>query len=350
MSALANADQAEASVAGKQLEWSEICGKTVPTLTIEGLAVSISGRILRTGRVRDEPYDCLHDSEKFVAMLRGKPNRPDLFTFMQPVGDQEAHHPFYHEMESLAVLRITTFKDWWKNKIRTHTRNHIRKAQKKGVDVRQVPFDDQLVRGVKAIYDESPLRQGKPFWHYHKDYETVKAGLATFLERSDFIGAFWEGELIGFIKMTSENGSAGLMHIISMIAHRDKAPTDALIMKAVELCAEKKISYLQYALWSRGGFGKFKENHSFERHDVPRYFVPLTTKGRIMLKLGLHRKLTDQLPASWRERMVALRNDWNAFRYKQRANSGTITQPGERRKVNGGAEVRVSSDREEPPK
>jgi hypothetical protein len=345
MSALANADQAGAS---KQLEWSEICGKTVPTLTIDGLAVSVSGRVLRIGRVRDEPYLCLHDSEKFVAKLRCQPNRPDLFTFMQPVGDQKAHHPFYHEMESLAVLQITTFKDWWKNKIRTHTRNHIRKAQKKGVEVRPVPFDDQLVQGVKTIYDECPLRQGKPFWHYRKDFETVKAGLATFLERSDFIGAFWEGELIGFVKMTSEHGSAGLMHIISMIAHRDKAPTDALIMKAVELCAEKKISYLQYALWSRGGFGKFKENHSFERHDVPRYFVPLTAKGRIMLSLGLHRKLADQLPPSWRERMVALRNRWNAFRYKQRANNGVITQPGEPQKLNGQDEVGFSSPREKP--
>src|ERR1700741_3382753 len=140
----------------------------------------------------------LHDSEKFVARLRCDQHRPDLFTFMQAVGDPDVHHPFYHEMESLAVLPITTFKDWWKNKIRTHTRNHIKKAEKKGVEVRVVPFADNLVRGVKSVYDECPLRQGRPFWHYRKDYDTVKAGLATFLERSDFIGAFWEGELIGF--------------------------------------------------------------------------------------------------------------------------------------------------------
>jgi hypothetical protein len=326
MSALANVDQTEAGIAGKStyISSAKVCGRTVAIMTIDGLAISISGRLLKTASVRDEPYECLHSSEAFVAKLRREQNQPDLFTFMRPVGDQQVHHPFYYEMESLAVLRITTYKDWWKNKIRTHTRNHIRKAQKKGVEVRQIPFDDDLVHGVKAIYDESPLRQGKPFWHYRKARENIKTDLATFLDRSDFIGAFWEGELIGYIKMTSEKGAAGLMHIISMIAHRDKAPTDALIAKAVELCAEKRISLLHYGLWSRGGFGKFKENHSFECYEVPRYFVPLTAKGRLMLKLGLHRKLADQLPPRWRERMVAVRNTWNAFRYKHRSSDGAV--------------------------
>jgi hypothetical protein len=327
MSVVANADHPRAPIAGKtlDLESGEVCGQRVAIMTIDGLALSISGRLVKTARVRDEPYDCLHDSERLVAKLRQERRRPDLFTFMQPVGDQEVHHPFYYELESLAVLRITTFKDWWKDKIRTHTRNHIKKAQKKGVEVRVVPFDDNLVRGVKAIYDECPLRQGKPFWHYRKDFETIKTGLATFLDRSDFIGAFWEGELIGFIKITSDGKSAGLMHIISMIVHRDKAPTDALVAKAVELCADKKITYLHYGLWSRGGFGKFKENHAFECYNIPRYFLPLTVKGQLVLKLGLHRKLVDRLPVGWRERIVSLRNGWNRFRYEQRANDGAIS-------------------------
>jgi len=322
MSVLANADQPGPSIAGTTLDRQpgEVCGQRVVIMNIDGLALAVSGRLVKTARVRDEPYDCLHDSERLVAKLRQERSRPDLFTFMQPVADQEAHHPFYHEPESLAVLKITTFKDWWKNKIRTHTRNHIKKAQKKGVEVRLVPFHDNLVQGVKAVYDECPLRQGRPFWHYRKDFEIVKAGLATFLDRSDFIGAFWQGELIGFIKITSDGEAAGLMHIISMIAHRDKAPTDALMAKAVELCAEKRITYLHYGLWSKGGFGKFKENHAFGCHNVPRYFVPLTAKGKLALKMRLHHKLADRLPPGWRERMVALRNGWNRFRYEQRAN------------------------------
>jgi hypothetical protein len=324
MSTLANTNQSEAAIGGKvhYQPVAERFGRSVAMMTIDGLALCISGRLLRIARVRDEPYECLQDSERLVAKLRSQQHRPDLLSFMQPVGDQQPHHPFYYKSESLAVLRITTYNDWWKKKIRTHTRNHIRKALKRGVELRQVPFDDDLVRGVKAIYDECPLRQGKPFWHYRKDFETIKAGLATFLDRSDFIGAFWEGELIGFIKMTSENGAAGLMHIISMIAHRDKAPTDALMMKAVELCAAKKISFLHYGLWSTGGFGKFKENHSFERYDVPRYFVPVTGKGWLALKLGLHSRLADRLPTKLRGWLVTARNRWNTFRYKERVNDG----------------------------
>jgi len=293
---------------------AERFGRNVAILNLENLAITISGRLLKMGRVRDEPYICLQDSADFIAQLRKEPRRPDLFTFMQPIGDQTPRHPYYCENEGWAVLRITTYKDYWKNKIRTHTRNHIRKAEKKGVEVRQIPFDENLVHGVKAIYDECPIRQGRPFWHYQKDHEIVRSGLATFLERSDFIGAFWQGQLIGFIKLTADGSTAGLMHIISMIAHRDKAPSDALVAKAVELCAAKEISHLHYALWSTGGFGTFRENHGFEHHKVPRYYVPLTAAGSFMLRCGLHQRLVDRLPAKLRERLVIARNRWTAWR------------------------------------
>jgi hypothetical protein len=327
MSSYTNAEQTEICAPENTpcVSSAKVCGRNTTIMTIDGLAVSISGRLLRIAKVRDEPYECLGDSEEFVAKLRQEKNRPDLLTFMQPIGDQQAHHPFHFELESLAVLRITTYEDWWKNKIRTHTRNHIRKAQKKGLEVRQVPFDDDLVRGVKTIFDECPLRQGRPFWHYREDHETIKTALATFLDRSDFIGAFWDGRLIGYIKLTCDNETASVMQIISMITYRDKAPTDALIAKAVELCAERGLSYLHYALWCSGGIGVFKENHGFQRHAVPRYFVPLTVKGRLALKLALHRKLVDHLPPRWRERMVTLRNTWNSLRYRRQTNRGALS-------------------------
>ena len=77
---------------------------------------------------------------------------------------------------------------------------------------------------------------------------------ATFLNRAVFIGAFLEDNLIGFIKLVAnEDGSqAGLMHIISMIQHRDKAPTNALMAQAVRSCAERGIAYLWYANFSYG--------------------------------------------------------------------------------------------------
>ena len=56
---------------------------------------------------------------------------------------------------------------------------------------------------------------------------------ATFLDRSVFIGAFLGDRLIGFVKLVSdETGTqADLMNILSMVAHRDKAPTNAFVAR-----------------------------------------------------------------------------------------------------------------------
>ena len=64
----------------------------------------------------------------------------------------------------------------------------------------------------------APVRGGRRFWHFGKDVETVRRGLATYLDRSEFIGAYWNEELIGFIKMVYVDQLATLMHIISMNA------------------------------------------------------------------------------------------------------------------------------------
>src|SRR5439155_6343426 len=113
------------------------------------------------------------------------------------------------------------------------------RAEKKGVSVLEAPFDDALVQGISAIYNECPVRQGRPFRHYGKDIETVRKEEATFLDRSIFIGAFLGDRLIGFVKLVTDESrtQAGLMNIVSMVQHRDKAPTNALITQAIRSCA-----------------------------------------------------------------------------------------------------------------
>ena len=300
-------------------------------MTIDGLAISISGRLLRKAGVRDEPYECVRDAGAVIQKLKGRSDRPDLFTFVQDLTDREPRFSFYHELQTYAVLPVTTYDHWWKKQIHDKTRNLIRKAHKQGVEIRSVPLNDDFVWGVKAIYDECPVRQGKPFKHYQKDHATIKAELATFPDRSEFIGAFLGEELIGFAKLVTGNNVASFMHIISRIADRNKAPTNALVARAVEVCADRQIPYLHYGVWSSGGLGMFKENHAFVPHPVPRYFVPLTWKGQVMLKLGLHRPWTEYVPETLREHAVALRNRWNAFRYSQKAGKGAVAQLAERR-------------------
>lgn len=90
--------------------------------------------------------------------------------------------------------------------------------------------------------------------------------------------------------------------------------TDLLIAKSVEYCAQNGIQHLQYGSWSKGSLGAFKEKHGFQRIDVPRYFVPLNIRGRVMLKLGLHRPMKDRLPDSWIDWLISIRTRWYNFK------------------------------------
>jgi len=284
------------------------------TKQFEGEALTVSGRFFRTASVRDEPYQCLREPANYIAKLKEGGFSADLFSFLQPIADTTPRFDFHREAESLAVIPVSTYEQWWKKQVNDKTRNMVRKGQKAGVDYRLSGLTDELVQGVVQIYNETPLRQGKPFKHYGKSFETIKADLSTFPEQSSFLGAYFKGELIGFIKLVRGENVFSFMHILSMIAHRDKAPTNGLIAKAVEISAEQKIGLIHYSLWSRRGLGDFKKHHGFVQYDVPRYFVPLNGKGSLMLKCKLHRELQDRIPERWIDDLVRLRARWNAFR------------------------------------
>ncbi|MGB8326129.1 MAG: GNAT family N-acetyltransferase [Steroidobacteraceae bacterium] len=283
--------------------------------TVDGIDVTVSGTIRRIARIRAEFYEYVSDPGRFLQQLGASGLRADVFTFLQDIADDARAFEFQMEHESIAVLRITTYEAWWKQQLNDKTRNMIRKAQKAGVGLSVVPYDDKLVRGIVDLYNENPLRQGKPFAHFGKDFDTIKRDHSSYLDTSDFIAAYHGDELIGFAKLVHRRGVSNLMQIISKISHRDKAPTNALIAKAVEICAARGVRYLHYGLWSKRGLGDFKRRHAFEQFNVRRYFVPLTLKGRLLLALRLHRKLADYVPERWEDRLVALRAKLNTMRY-----------------------------------
>lgn len=287
-------------------------------MQIEGKLLAFSGKAVHVCALQDEYYEFVHEPSEFLAKLR-KFGRADLFTFIQEVPEREPRFPFHREWDSAAVLSLTSYEHWWKKQINDKTRNMVRKAAKNGVEIRLMEFNDELVRGIEVIYNECPVRQGRPFRHFGKDFDTIKREHATFLDRSQFFGALHGGQLIGFIKLVHGRNISNLMNIIAMISHRDKAPTNALLAKAVEVCTTMGVPLLQYGTGTSGAIGDFKKHHAFEEVRVPRYYVPLNGKGALALKLGLHRRITDRMPSQWRERLLNLRAKWTNARLQKTA-------------------------------
>jgi hypothetical protein len=295
----------------------EICGRPL----------SITGRLRRIVRLRDEYHDFVDDPSEFLGRLVAhRPRAGNLFTFIQPVPNRTPRFAYHLEWDAAAVLPLSTYDHWWKKQINDKTRNMVRKARKAGLEIRQVEFSDKLVAGIQEIYNESPIRQGRPFKHFAKPFEVIKREHATFLDRSDFFGAYYSENLVGFIKLVHGNRVSNLMQIISMIAHRDKAPTNALIAKAVECCSSKGVPLLHYGTWSRRSMGEFKKHHAFQCWGVPRYYVPLTAFGRLLLQCRLHRPFIDKVPENWLDQLALWRNKWNAFRYWNFKKHGAVAQ------------------------
>lgn len=285
-------------------------------MIVDDIDLDVGGRFFKLARLHNEHYDYLSAPAGFLDKLRNSGAGIDLFTFVSEIPDRSPKYGFHLEHDRLAVIPLTTYEHWWKHQISDKTRNMARKAAKKGVEIKVVNFDDDFVRGIMGINDESPIRQGKPYWHYREDFETVKRLNITFVGQSVFIGAFLGTELIGYLKLVKGNGKASIMQILSKIAHRDKAPNNALMARAVELCTAGQIPNLHYAYWSRRGLGDFKISHGFQCIDIPRYFVPLTRKGAFILKCRLHRHLKERVPEKWMDFYTHWRAKYLAVKYK----------------------------------
>src|SRR5438445_3735545 len=121
----------------------KVCGKDI----------RIDGTVIRIGRLAAEKYEFLDDPAPTIDALRHCGARIDLFTFMQRLSQPSRQHEYTLEWDNLAAVPVSTFDHWWTKQINGKTRNMIRRADKAGVVVRDVPFDDDLVRGISAIYN-----------------------------------------------------------------------------------------------------------------------------------------------------------------------------------------------------
>src|ERR1700744_5172581 len=288
----------------KQVE-IRVAGKNtmVPAAGICGPTVIAKGGGIKMASIMDDivaPGELVKDPDTFVAELKKSGLKADVLTFFQRPPDVTPKFKYHFEWDNYAAVDTTNYDAWWE-KLPQEARKNTRRSAKRGVVVRSVPYDDALAQGIHKLCNESPVRQGKPFWHYGKDFETVKREHGTFLDRSEFIGAYFEDELIGFIKMVYVDQIAFILHILAFNAHYDKRPLNALITKAVEICSQKGVKYFVYDKYVYGNkkdssLVEFKRRNGFEQINFPRYYIPLTLKGKIYVSLRLYRGAVGLIP------------------------------------------------------
>jgi hypothetical protein len=233
----------------------------------------------------------------------------DVFTFLErrwcsatPI----APRTWWKTEDNIALLEVTTYPAWLEQ-IGKKTRNMVRKAEKSGIRVEIVKPSASLVEGIWEIFNETPIRQERAFPHYGQSKESVRSLVAN--SQDTFIAAWLQNELAGFIQMVQGDNIAIISQILSLQKHSDKAVNNALIAKAVEFCASKGEKWLMYArMGNHPSLDTFKENNGFKKFEISRYYVPVTVKGRIAIRLGLHKNAKDVLPQWLKHRVIPIYN------------------------------------------
>jgi hypothetical protein len=261
----------------------------VDALRIENKTFVVGGRLLRTARLKDEWSADVVDPAQTVRVIRDSGVGVDLLTFWQRLPESRPKYDYYHETEHLAAIPITDYHRWWSHQINSKTRNMIRKSAKLGVNIEETLFDEPLVAGISRIFNQSPVRRGKKFWHYGKPLDVVRAEMGEDLPNSIFIGAYYQGDLIAFLKLLLTDRGAVVMMLLDLMEHRDKSPMNGMIAKAVEVLASREIRFLTY---------------------VPRYYIPLSTKGSLAVRFRTHRGVRGLVPDAVMAHLLNARAKW----------------------------------------
>lgn len=277
----------------------------VPALDVDGKTIVVTGRWLKMAVIRSEEWleTELEDPERCVRELKKQRlngSRADIFTFAQKLPATLPKYRYPLEWDSVAAVRLNSFKEWWE-KLPQTTRKNVRRSEKRGVVITVREFDDDLVRGIVKLNNDSPMRQGVRNVQYGKAFDEVKKDHSSFLDRSDFVCAYLGSELIGFLKVVYRGEVASILNLLPSVRHDDKRPANALVAKTVELCATKGVSHLTYGMFNYGKkraspLREFKIRNGFGEILVPRFYVPLTRWGALCIKLRLHRGLLGILP------------------------------------------------------
>ena len=239
----------------------------------------------------------INPTDTFLSELTSK--GVDVFTFVErswccPISNPPTY--WKKTKDNVGMLEIKDFKTWW-NSIGKKTRNMIRKAEKSGITVAVMKPDKKLIDGVWKIYNETPIRQGNVFSHYGQSLKSVAWNVHRFEKDSVFIVASTEDQIVGFIQIVNGDNINIISQILSMQKYWNRAVNNALLAKAVEVCASEGERWLMYGrIGNHPSLDKFKESNGFVKFPTNRYYVPITWMGSVAVRLGLHKEFQDVLP------------------------------------------------------
>lgn len=278
---------------------------SIPGLEINGDIVISSGKRLKIARIRGEELTEreIENPELYVKILKNDKQHildADIFTFTQMLPAVEPKYAYPMERESVAVISLRNFKDWWEG-LPQETRKNVRRSEKRGVTISVKELTGEVVEGIRSVNDDSPLRQGVKNAYYGLSSEDTWKRYGEFNGRCDFICAYSGAEMIGFLHLVYRGAVAAILNLTVKPSQFDKRPANALLAKAVEICATRGITHITYGLYNYGNkrdssLREFKIRNGFEEVLVPRYFVPLTAWGKLCMKFNLHRGLIGILP------------------------------------------------------
>ncbi len=234
----------------------------------------------------------------------------DIFTFIERKWCNLISNPphlWLKTEDNIALLKLSSYEEWWKG-IGKKTRNMVRKGEKSGLKTRLAEPNKKLADGMWQIYNETPIRQKRAFPHYGTPIKNVRRSVLS-AQGYTFIGAFFQNELAGFIQLVHDNKTAVISQILSLQKYLNKAVNNALVAKAVEFCANKKIMWIIYGrIGNHPSLDKFKQNNGFSKFSITRFYVPITRKGRIAAKMGMHREIKDVLPEQLKYALIHVYN------------------------------------------
>jgi hypothetical protein len=315
---------------------------STPMLRLDGASVVVRGKWMKVAAIHDEAWSEteLQNPSEFVSKLRRQPRgsfSADIFTFAQKVPGSEPKFAFPMEWDSLAAARFESFEQWWQ-RLPQETRKNVRRSEKRGVAIVVRPFDEDLIGKIADVNNASEFRQGKRNAHFGKTLKQVKQDHSSFADRSDFICALSGDEAIGYLKVVYRGEVASILNLAAKSSHYDKRPTNALVAKAVELCAAKGISYLTYGYYNYGNKRKsplreFKDRNGFEEALTPRFYVPLNLWGSCCLKAGFHRGLLAFVPNRAITFAVNSRSKWYNTKGSMSRCSSIAEQPNSNRQT-----------------